>query len=124
MPRATLGVFSAMALGTFSSAAFANESSMRVSVPFAFVVAGQQFGPGEYVVTQNDVGLITVQGAGKGAMVISSPAAAAIATGGSSLVFTNSKAQLNLTTVAEEGEATRSIPVRHVEQRTLTMSSH
>lgn len=119
----TLSVFSALALGTFSSAALANESYMRVNVPFAFVVAGQQFAPGAYVITQNDSGLIRVQGAGKGAMVISSPAAPASSIGGSSLRFTNAQAQLNLTTVVQEGEESRSIPVRPVEQRAVTMSS-
>lgn len=121
----TLKTFSifALALAALATSAFANDSSMRIKVPFAFVVAGQQFAPGEYVITQNDMGVILVQGAGKGAMVISSPAAATASNHSSSLRFTNASDRLNLTTVEEGGTAARSIPVRAVEQRTLTMSS-
>jgi hypothetical protein len=115
----TLGICGALLLGALSTSAFANDSYMRVKVPFAFVVAGQQFVPGEYVVRQNEAGVILVQGEGKGAMVISSPAAPATASHSSSLRFTNA----NLVTVSQEGEASRSIPVRAVEQRTVTMSS-
>ena len=115
--------FAALALGAVPSVATASESSMRVNVPFAFVVAGQPFAPGEYVISQNDAGVVLVQGAGRGAMVISSPASPAISSHGSSLEFTNAQEHLNLTSVAQEGAQSRSIPVRAVEQRTVTMSS-
>jgi hypothetical protein len=118
-PLKTFGILGALLFGALSTSAFANDAYMRVKVPFAFVVAGQQFAPGEYVVKQNDAGVILVQGEGKGAMVISSPAAPATASHGSSLRFTNA----NLTTVSQEGEGTRSIPVHAVEQRSVTMSS-
>ena len=118
-----ISVFGALLLGALSTSAFANESYMRVKVPFAFVVAGQQFSPGEYVITQNDAGVVTVQGAGKGAMVISSPAAPAGLSHGSSLHFINEQEQFHLTAVEQDGETTRSIPVHAVEQRTVTMSS-
>jgi hypothetical protein len=118
----TIGVFGALALGAFSSAASAAEY-MRVNVPFAFVVGSQQFAAGEYVIKQTDTGVIFVQGGGKGAMVLSTPAAPASATGNSSLRFTNADQQLHLTTVEQQGVETRSIPVHAVEQRTLMMSS-
>lgn len=113
------GISGALLLGAFTSSAFANDGYMRVKVPFAFVVAGQQFAAGEYVIRQNDGGVILVQGEGKGAMVISSPAAPASASHGSSLRFNNA----NLTTVSAEGQASRSIPVRAIEQRSVTMNS-
>ena len=117
-----IGVFGALALGTFSSAAFAADN-MRVNVPFSFVVAGQQFAPGQYVISQNEAGVIRVQGEGKGALVISTPGSAARFEHGSSVSITNAQAQFNLTTVSQEGELARAIPVRAVEQRTVTMSS-
>lgn len=117
-----ISVFGALALGAFSSAASAADY-MRVNVPFSFVVAGQQFSPGQYVISQSESGVIRVQGAGKGALVISTPSAAAPLHHGSTLSFTNAQAQLNLTTVSQEGEVARAIPVRAVEQRTVTMSS-
>ncbi len=62
----TIGVLTALAFGAFSASA--NESYMRVKVPFSFVVAGQQFAPGDYTISQNEAGVILVQGAGKGAV--------------------------------------------------------
>lgn len=118
----TISVFGALALGAFSSAASAAEY-MRVNVPFSFVVAGQQFGAGEYVVSQNEAGVILVQGGGKGAMVISTPGALASGTAGASLRFTNAQDQMHLTTVSQPGVETRSIPVHAGEQRVVTMSA-
>jgi len=118
----TVGLLGALALGALSPVVSAADY-MHVEVPFAFVVAGQQFGAGEYVISQNESGLILVQGGGKGAMVISTPAAPASVSGGSTLRFTNSQEQLHLTTVTQEGVESRSIPMHAVEQRTVTMSS-
>lgn len=118
----TVGVLGALVLSALSTSAFANESYMRVKVPFAFVVAGQPFAPGDYVVKQNDAGVILVQGAGKGAMVISRPAASGTSHT-SALRFTNAQQQVNLTTVEQDGLGARSIPIHAVEQRTLTLSS-
>ncbi len=117
----TIGVFGAFALSALLPAASSGDS-MRVHVPFSFVVAGQQFAPGDYVVEQSDNGIVLVQGAGKGAMVMSTPASSS-ANGGSSLRFTNSGQQLNLVTVQHDGVQPRAIPVRAVEQRTVTLSS-
>ena len=117
-----IAVVSALALGTLPSIASAADY-MRVNVPFAFVVAGKQFAPGEYVISQSDAGVILVQGGGNGAAVISTPASASVLSGGSSLHFTNSQEQLHHTSVSQQGGETRSIPVRAVDQRTVTISS-
>ena len=117
-----ISVFGALLLGALSTAAFAHDS-MRVKVPFAFVVAAQQFAAGEYVISQDNAGVILVQGAGKGAMVISTPAGSATSSRATGLRFTSSPEQMNLTTVEQEGTAARAIPVHAVEQRTVTMSS-
>lgn len=117
-----IGVAGALALSALPSVASAADS-MRVNVPFAFVVAGQQFAPGEYVITESGSGVILVQGAGKGAMVLSAPSAPPTAKGSSGLRFTNTAQQFHLTSVEQQGLETRSIPVHVMDQRTLTMSS-
>jgi hypothetical protein len=65
-------------IGVLASAGAATNASetshcLRVNVPFAFVVAGQQFSPGEYKVTETETGVITVQGQGKSAALIGMP---------------------------------------------------
>src|ERR1700728_480200 len=71
----TLGAIGLLAFAAASPAATIADS-MRVHVPFAFVVAGQQFAAGDYTVCQSDSGIVTVQGAGKAAMTLSYPAEA------------------------------------------------
>lgn len=119
-----IGVFGALALAALLPAASDSVGYMRVHIPFSFVVAGQQFAAGDYVVKQSDNGVVLVQGARKGAMVMSTPAFRSDAGSSSSLRFTNNGEQFNLVTVAEQGVQPRSIPVRAVEQRALTLSSH
>jgi regulator of RNase E activity RraA len=47
---------------------------LQVHVPFSFVMAGQEFNPGDYRVQQNDNGIVFIQGNGKAAMALSAPA--------------------------------------------------
>lgn len=49
-------------------------STLSVHVPFSFVMAGEEFEPGDYRVQQTDNGVICVQGGGKSVMAISVPA--------------------------------------------------
>ena len=113
-------------LGVLASAgaAFGAENShyLKVTVPFAFVVAGQQFTPGEYSVSQTETGIITVQGRGKAAAVLSTPFEASKYGETSGLHFTNNESREYLTGVSVEGEGTRAVPV-HLSQRTLTLAS-
>lgn len=115
-----IGVFGALALAALSPAGVAGDY-MRVHVPFSFVVAGQQFAPGDYVIEQSANGVVSVLGAGKGAMVLSTPGALPGSNAG--LRFTNTGQQLNLVSVDQGGVTTRDIPVRSIEQRTITLSS-
>ena len=117
-----IGVFGALALAAVSSAASAGDS-LRVHVPFSFVVAGQQFAAGDYVVQQSQNGVVLVQGGGKGAMVLSTPSAPPNPNGSSSLRFTTAGQQLHLVAVEQRGLDSRAIPVRTVEQRSLTLTS-
>ena len=95
-------------LGVLASAgsAFAADNShyLHVNVPFAFVVAGQQFTPGEYNVSQTETGVITVQGRGHAAAVISTPFEEFRPGEISGLHFTNSDSREYLTGVSVEGE--------------------
>jgi hypothetical protein len=114
----TFGAIGLLAFAVTSPAAIAD--SMRVHVPFAFVVAGQEFAPGDYTVRQSDSGVVSVQGGGKAALTISYPAEAerGAAPG---LRFAGSEQKRYLVGVQGE-ELARSIPVHTYSQRKLTLT--
>jgi hypothetical protein len=115
----TLGAIGLLAFAAASAPA-AIADSMRVHVPFAFVVAGQQFAPGDYTVTQSDTGIVSVQGAGHGAMALSFPAEP-VPGNAPGLRFTASSETRYL--VGVQGEAlARFIPVPTSPQRKLTLT--
>jgi hypothetical protein len=115
-----MGVIGAFAFSTLASAGMSGES-LRVHVPFSFVLAGQEFTAGEYQVLQNDSGIILVQGEGKAAMAMSVPAGLVKSGTAPNLRFTNNDQKEYL--VGVQGELTsRAIPLRAYEQRKLTLS--
>lgn len=116
----TLGVFLAFA---FAAAVSAGEPRdvMRVHVPFAFVVAGQEFAPGDYTVQQSDGGIVWVQGGGKAAIALSYPASHASAGSVSGLRFTKAGQKEYLVGVQYQ-ELTRAIPIPTSEQRKLILT--
>ena len=115
----TLGAIGLLAFAAASSAAPIADS-MRVHVPFAFVVAGQEFAPGDYTVRQSDSGIVSVQGAGKAAMTLSYPAEP-VRGDAPGLRFASSQEKRYL--VGIQGEAlARSIPVHTDGQRKLAFS--
>ncbi|MBV9405213.1 MAG: hypothetical protein JO211_07700 [Acidobacteriaceae bacterium] len=68
----TLGVLLALAFAVVSPlTASETRDLLKVHVPFAFFVAGQEFAPGDYVVHETNSGIVSIQGGGKGAMVLS-----------------------------------------------------
>jgi hypothetical protein len=111
-------------LASAGAAANASEMShyLRVNVPFAFVAAGQQFSAGEYRVTETETGVITLQGEGKAASLISTPIASPKSGDTSALRFTNSNNQSYLTSVSVEGEGTRSVPAHLTAERKVTLA--
>ena len=113
-----LGAIGALVFAAASPAAIAD--SMRVHVPFAFVVAGQEFAPGDYIVRQSESGIVSVQGAGKAALTISYPAATAPGKA-PGLRFTKTEQKAYLVGVQGE-ELSRSIPVHTYGQRKLTLT--
>jgi hypothetical protein len=95
----TLGVL--LALGCAASAGAAEtRDTLRVHVPFAFVVAGQEFAPGDYIVNETDSGVVSVQGRGKAAMVLTYPSVPHYGVAG--LRFTKSGEKLYLVGVQSQ----------------------
>ncbi len=82
-------------------------NTLSAHVPFAFVMAGQQFEAGDYQVHQSGSGVIRVQGQGKAAMAISVPSSAPKAGAPSALQFTKEEAQARLIGVQMEGAELR-----------------
>jgi hypothetical protein len=121
----TFGMTGVLALAglTLSSLAQAGTvtDSMRVHVPFAFVVAGQQFAAGDYTVQQTDSGIVWVRGGGKAALTLSFPAAT-VPGRAPGLRFAKSEEKAYLVGVQGQ-ELGRSIPMHTYEQRKLTITS-
>jgi hypothetical protein len=107
-----------------SGAAFSASASqnLRVTVPFSFVLAGQEFSAGNYRVQQRDNGLIIVQGEGRAAAVLGRPAEdPKHAT--TALVFSSSESREYLVGVQVEGEQSLSIPQTAYQERKLTVAT-
>ena len=102
----------------------ASDRSLQVHVPFSFVIAGQEFNPGNYRVHQNDNGIVLVQGNGKAAMALSAPCTPAGKSGApSSLQFTSNQQREYLVGIHVEGEPSRALPVHFEDSRKLNFTS-
>jgi len=111
----------ALALGTTIASASSSGDPIRVNVPFAFVVAGKVLPAGQYTVQETDSGLILVRGEGTAAMTISLPGNLVKAGTMPALHFTANSGHEYLVEVNDE-TSSRSVPVRALESRSLTMS--
>jgi hypothetical protein len=109
----------ALALGTTIAAAASTES-IRVNVPFAFVVAGKLFPAGQYNVQQSDSGLILVQGEGKSAVALTIPADR-VKSDVPALHFSATNGREYLVSVDNNWNS-RAVPLHIYEPRTLTLS--
>ena len=98
-------------------------SILSAHVPFAFVMAGQQFEAGDYQIQQSGNGIIRVQGRGKAAMAISVPSSAPKAGAPSALQFTKEEAQERLISVRMEGAELRILGHAQPERSTTLTSS-
>jgi hypothetical protein len=92
----TFGVLLAVAFAVSAE----TRDTLRVHVPFTFVVAGQEFSPGDYVVNETDSGVVSVQGGGKAAMVLTYPSVTNYGVAG--LRFTKSGEKLYLVGVQSQ----------------------
>lgn len=117
----TFGTFSVLALANLASAATPSHN-LRVNVPFSFVVAGREFQPGSYEVSQSDTGMITVQGGGESAVVLSTPGVAK-ASDATALRFTSSNSREYLTGFVVTGETVRSVPLPSAAGQSLTVTA-
>jgi len=95
--------------------------TLRVKVPFPFILAGQEFSAGQYRVNQLDSGLIIVQGEGRTAAVLSIPSGMPKRPDTSSLHFTTSDSREYLVCGQVEGEGARAIPRAGFQERRLAM---
>ncbi len=109
----------ALALGTTIAAAASGES-IRVNVPFAFVVAGKLFPAGQYTVRQSDSGMLLVRGEGKSAVALTIPADH-VKSGAPALHFSATDGREYLVAVDDDWSS-RSVPVHIYDTRTLTVS--
>ena len=118
----TSAIAGALAIAGAALPASASES-LRVKVPFAFVLAGQEFSAGQYRVSQNDNGLVIVQGEGRAAAVLTVPADDAKRPEPSALRFTTNDSREYLVGVQVEGERGRTIPLTGYQEHKLTVAT-
>lgn len=116
----TVALASVLGIGGAALPAPASET-LRVKVPFPFILAGQEFSAGQYSVNQFDSGLIIVQGEGRAAAVLSVPSGMAQRPDTSSLHFATSDSRKYLIGVQVEGEGARAIPRAGFQERRLAM---
>ena len=101
-----------LALPTFLSAA-STVQAIRVHVPFAFVIAGKEFKPGDYIVQADDNGIVSVLGGGKGVLALSVPANSGRSSAAPGLIFTKKDQREYLIGVQSDStNGSRAIPVR------------
>jgi len=106
-----------------SLAASASER-LKINVPFSFVMAGLEFQPGQYTVDQANNGVLTVQGEGKGAMVLTAPAESAKPVPAASLSFVTDGREYHLVGIKMDGEVSRSVSGITPQDRKLSIGSH
>jgi hypothetical protein len=112
----------ALALPSIVSAASPNQT-LHVHVPFAFIVAGQEFAAGDYQVVQADNGVVLVQGNGKAAAAISTPSGLLRPGAPSGLRFSPSGQRQYLVGVQIQGESSRSIPTHGESLKKLAVAA-
>ena len=96
---------------------------LRVNVPFSFVLAGLEFQPGQYTVDSSNNGVLTVQGEGHGAAVLTVPAELAKAGAATALRFTTDGHEYRLVGLQVEGEVTRTVPTSSYQEHKLAIAS-
>jgi hypothetical protein len=105
-----------------SLAASAAES-LRMNVPFSFVLAGLEFQPGQYILEENNNGILTVQGEGRGALVTTIPAELSRSNGATSVRFVTDGHEHHLVGLQIEGETSRAVSSPAYREYKLSMGS-
>jgi len=96
---------------------------LRVNVPFTFELAGLEFQPGQYTLDESDSGVLTVQGEGRGAMVVTIPAEVTKTSAAATLRFVADGKEHHLVGFQVEGETSRAVPSPVYREHRLTMAS-
>lgn len=118
----TICALGGLALPSIAMAASSSQA-LQVHVPFSFMLAGEEFAPGDYRIQQANNGLIFIQGNGKAAITLSMPCSPGKLGTPSSLQFTSDQQREYLTGVNVDGEPSRAIPVHFDEVRKVTLTS-
>jgi hypothetical protein len=118
----TICTLGGLALPSLALAASSSQA-LQVHVPFSFMLAGEEFAPGDYRIQEAGNGLIFVQGSGKAVMALSVPCGLGKLGTPSSLQFTSNQQREYLVGVNVEGEPSRAIPVHFDEVRKVTFTS-
>jgi hypothetical protein len=109
----TAALAGALIAGTSSLAVAA--PTMRVNVPFSFVVNGQEMASGEYSVSESDSGLVTLLGDKTSVMFLTIPAHPT-AGDASALNFVSKKHHAYLTGIHVAGFADREVMLHSVRE--------
>jgi hypothetical protein len=95
---------------------------LRVNVPFSFELAGLEFQAGQYTLNENNNGVLTVQGEGRGAMVVTIPAELSKTSAETTLRFVKDGNEHHLVGY-QEGETSRAVTSPFYREHKLTIAS-
>jgi hypothetical protein len=95
---------------------------LTVNVPFSFVLAGLEFQPGHYTVGESNSGILTVQGEGRGAAVITIPAEVSKGAA-TALRFVTDGHEYHLVGVQMDGDMSRAINSPVYREHKLSIAS-
>ncbi len=110
----TLAIASLMTVSATASLMSAAET-LRVNVPFSFMVGSTKMAAGDYSITQSANGMVTIEGAKSSAMVLTVPGEMKNKSA-NALSFTGD-ANPVLTSIAVDGSVSREIPVHSTADR-------
>lgn len=96
---------------------------LRVTVPFSFVLAGLEFQAGQYTVDESNSGVLTVQGEGRGAVVITVPGEVSKSGAASSLRFVTDGHEYHLVGVQMDGDSSRAVSTPTLREHKLSIAS-
>jgi len=115
-----LALLGAIAVPHFLFAASSGQT-LRVRIPFPFLVAGHEFAAGDYQVQQADNGVVMIQGNSKAIATLSVPGGLPKSGVPSGLQFSSDGQHQVLVGVQVEGESARNLPM-HSEEKKIALA--
>ena len=116
-----VGLLGVLALGTTIASAEPAGQSLRVNVPFSFVLAGKVFPAGFYTVQQTNSGVILVSGQGTAAIALTIPGEPVKQGSLPALRFASNSGREYLVSVDGDNNS-RTVPLHVLDTRALTLS--